>query len=127
MNKRLTSIEDSFRLALEARFSPPFLPSMFVVASQASLNKKSAKFAIIIKGHVQRGKFRAGAKWVVHVPDVYDWRKTEQRVMIDIVVSELEQYISKGYIEREDFSLNVIDSDDAPIVRMQRTSDRSIN
>lgn len=130
MNLAVERIESEIRDEFLARHNR-VNPLVLVVASQLSFNKTSCKFAVVVQPHTQitsdGPKLRIGARWLMHVPNVRAWSLTERQALIKIVIDEVIEYLEKGTIDREKQTNETGSADDdAMRIRVQRSTDRTI-
>ncbi len=89
-------------------------PLVLVTASKALANRVSAKFIVLVLPFTyvdaEGPHRRIGARWEMFVPNAQSWSISARQQLINIVIDEVQQYIEKGHIERENSTHDIDDS-----------------
>lgn len=90
-------------------------PRLLVTASKLYGNQRAAVFSVMVlpfhyfEPNLVVPARRLGAKWRMFVSNVDAWPLTERAQLINIVVSEITQYIKQGTIDREEHTTHDFD------------------
>lgn len=108
---KLDAVELEIHKAFQERL-PDINPRLLITASKLAGNQRAAKFIIVVLPFHSIGPehtSRNGARWHMFASNVDAWPLTERTQLINIIISEISQYIATGEINREEHTTHDFD------------------
>lgn len=127
--KKIEETQELLQSQFSLRF-PFFNQRFLIIGARESANGVSCKFALALTPYVYsppdaEEHRRHGAKWIMHVPNIRTWSSQCRDLLIKTVLDEVDEYITKGHIERAEETIVSFDDDER--IRLQRTGNRAVN